>query len=47
MNVDIFFEDSREFDNAPYFNRNDDEFNFDTNDVGNANDNYGSVFLAR
>lgn len=41
------FEDSHDFDNAPYFNRNDDKFNFDTNGVDNANDNYGSVFLAR
>lgn len=31
------------FDNAPYFNFNDDKLKFDTNDVDNANDNYGSA----
>jgi hypothetical protein len=31
------------FDHAPYFNFNDDKVKFDTNDVDNANDNYGSA----
>ena len=31
------------FDNAPYWNFNDDNVKFDTNRVDNANDNYGSV----
>lgn len=31
------------FSNAPYFNFNDDKVKFDTNDVSNANDNYGSA----
>ena len=31
------------FDHAPYFNFNDDKVKFDTNDVSNANDNYGSA----
>lgn len=41
------FEDARTFDNAPYFNRNDAKLKFDTNDVGNANGNYGTVFVLR
>lgn len=28
---------------APYFNFNDDKLKFDTNDVDNPNDNYGSA----
>jgi hypothetical protein len=31
------------FWNAPIFNFNDDKLKFNTNDVSNANDNYGSV----
>jgi len=31
------------FSNAPYFNFNDDKLKFDTNDVSNANENYGSA----
>jgi hypothetical protein len=31
------------FSNAPYFNFNDDKVKFDTNDVSNANDNYGTA----
>ncbi len=31
------------FSKAPIFNFNDDKLKFDTNDVSNANDNYGSV----
>lgn len=31
------------FDNAPIFNFNDDKLKFNTNDVSNVNDNYGSV----
>ncbi len=31
------------FSKAPYFNFNDDKLKFDTKDVDNANDNYGSV----
>jgi len=30
------------FEQAPNWNFNDDKVKFDTNDVGNANDNYGS-----
>ena len=32
-----------DFSNTPIFNFNDDQLNFDTNRVDNANDNYGSV----
>ena len=32
-----------DFNKAPYFNFNDDKVKFDTNDVDNANDNYGSM----
>ena len=32
-----------QFDNAPYFNFNDDKVKFDTNWFDNANDNYGSA----
>ncbi len=32
-----------QFSNAPYFNFNDDKLKFNTNDVGNANENYGSA----
>ena len=32
-----------EFGNAPIFNFNDDKLKFNTNDVSNANENYGSV----
>jgi len=31
------------FDNAPYFNFDDDRVKFDTNWFNNANDNYGSA----
>ena len=31
------------FSNAPIFNFNDGMLKFDTNDVANANDNYGSA----
>ena len=31
------------FSKAPIFNFNDDKLKFDTNEVSNANDNYGSV----
>ncbi len=31
------------FSNAPNFNWNDGKLKFDTNDVDNANDNYGSA----
>lgn len=31
------------FSKAPIFNFNDDKLKFDTNDVSNANDNYGTV----
>ncbi|MEN9551952.1 MAG: hypothetical protein RI935_329 [Candidatus Parcubacteria bacterium] len=31
------------FWNAPIFNFNDDKLKFNTNDVSNANENYGSV----
>jgi len=31
------------FSNAPYFNWDDGKLKFDTNDVDNANDNYGSA----
>ena len=31
------------FSKAPIFNFNDDKLKFDTNDVSNANDNYGSA----
>lgn len=31
------------FSNAPYFNFNDDKVKFDTNDVSNANDDYGTA----
>ena len=31
------------FSKAPIFNFNDDKVKFDTNDVDNANDNYGSA----
>jgi hypothetical protein len=30
------------FDRAPYFNFNDNKLKFDTKDVSNANENYGS-----
>ena len=36
-----------QFDNAPYFNFNDDKVKFDTNDVDNANDNYGSASVSK
>lgn len=32
-----------QFDYAPYFNFNDDKVKFDTDDVSNPNDNYGSA----
>ena len=32
-----------QFVNAPYFNFNDDKLKFDTNDVDDANSNYGSA----
>jgi len=32
-----------DFYKAPYFNFNDGKVKFDTNDVDNANDNYGSA----
>lgn len=31
------------FDNALYFNFNDDKLKFDNNTVDNANENYGSA----
>ncbi len=31
------------FSNAPYFNFNDNKVKFNTNDVSNANENYGSA----
>jgi hypothetical protein len=31
------------FDNAPYFNFNDGKVKFDTNDISNFNENYGSA----
>ena len=31
------------FLNAPYFNFNDDKVKFNTNQIDNANDNYGSA----
>jgi len=31
------------WDHAPYLNFNDGKLNFDTNDVDNANENYGST----
>lgn len=43
----LIFEDDRTFHNAPYFNRDDAHLKFDTNDVGNANGNYGAVFVLR
>lgn len=38
-----------QFDNAPYFNFNDGEVRFNTNDVSDPNDNYGSAsgFLSK
>jgi hypothetical protein len=33
------------FDHAPYFNFNDGKVKFNTNEVDNPNDNYGSVSL--
>jgi len=38
-----YYDGDAQFDNAPYFNFNDDKVKFDTNDVDNANDNYGSA----
>ena len=32
-----------DFSKSPYLNFNDDKLKFDTNDVSNANDNYGSA----
>jgi hypothetical protein len=32
-----------DFSKSPIFNFNDDKLKFDTNDVDNANDNYGSA----
>lgn len=32
-----------QFSNAPYFNFNNDKLNFDTNDVSNPNEHYGSA----
>lgn len=32
-----------DFSKSPYFKFNDDKVKFDTNDVSNANDNYGSA----
>lgn len=32
-----------DFSKSPYFKFNDDKVKFDTNDVDNANDNYGSA----
>lgn len=32
-----------QFNKAPYFNFNDGKLKFDTNDVDNANENYGSA----
>jgi hypothetical protein len=31
------------FSNAPYFNFNDENLKFNTNDIDNPNDNYGSA----
>jgi hypothetical protein len=44
MDKGIFSDDGDDsFGHAPYFNFNDDKVKFDTNDVSNANDNYGSA----
>ena len=44
MDKGIFSDDGDgQFDHAPYLNFNDDKAKFDTNDVSNANDNYGSA----
>ena len=43
MNAGNYSDVGSEFDNAPYFNFNDDKVNFDFNKVDNANENYGSA----
>jgi len=44
MDKGKFSDDGDEvFDHAPYLNFNDDKVKFDTNDVSNPNENYGSA----
>ncbi len=43
MDNDKYPDSDVRFDQAPYFNFNDDKVKFDTNDVDNANENYGST----
>jgi hypothetical protein len=43
INKDNYPDGDGKFSNAPYFNFNDGKVKFDTNDVDNANDNYGSA----
>ena len=38
-----FSDGDGDFSKSPYLNFNDDKLKFDTNDVSNANDNYGSA----
>lgn len=38
-----YFDGDGQFQNAPYFNFNDDQVKFNTRKLGNFNDNYGSV----
>lgn len=43
MGKDNYPNGDGKFSNAPYLNFNDDKVKFDTNDVSNANDNYGTA----
>ena len=43
MDKDNYSHAGGQFSHAPYFNWNDGKLKFDTNDVSNANDNYGSA----
>lgn len=43
MGKDNYPDADGDFNKAPYFNFNDVKVKFDTNDVDNANENYGSA----
>lgn len=38
-----YYDADGQFDNAPYFNFNDDKVKFDASDVQSARDSYGSA----
>lgn len=43
MNESKYLDGDSDLSKSPYLNFNDGKLKFDTNDVSNANDNYGSA----